>query len=80
MCAPPPPSFFCLAGTIFDNIIITDSKAEADAHAAAHWNKIKEGEKDAKTKFDDDKKKAEEASKKDEKEDEEEEDEDADEL
>jgi len=67
-------------GTIFDNIIITDSKAEADAHAAAHWNKIKEGEKDAKTKFDDDKKKAEEASKKDEKEEEEEEDEDADEL
>merc|ERR1711964_658512 len=36
------------SGSLFDNIILTDSLEEAWAHAEAHWDKIKEGEKDAK--------------------------------
>ncbi len=51
-------------GTIFDNIIITDSKKEADAHATAHWKKITDGEKEAKEAFDKAKKDAEEKEKK----------------
>ncbi len=65
-------------GTIFDNIIITDSKEEADAHAAAHWAKIKKGEKEEKEAFDKKKKDAEEAAKKTETKDEDEDDEDED--
>merc|ERR1712167_247398 len=48
-------------GTIFDNIIITDDKAEADAFAAK-WKKLSEVEQ-AKKKEEDDKKKEEAASK-----------------
>merc|ERR1711865_701106 len=48
-------------GTIFDNIIITDDKAEADAFAAK-WTALSEVEK-AKKKEEDDKKKEEAASK-----------------
>ena len=51
-------------GTIFDNIIVTDSKKEADAHAAAHWKKITDGEKEAKEAVDKKKKDEEEAAKK----------------
>jgi len=51
-------------GTIFDNILVTDSKKEADAHADKHWAKIKEGEKEAKEAFDKAKKDAEEKTKK----------------
>jgi len=36
------------AGSIFDNILVTDDKAYADAAADKTWAKIKEGEKDAK--------------------------------
>jgi len=36
------------AGSIFDNILVTDDKAYADAAAAKTWAKIKEGEKEAK--------------------------------
>jgi len=36
------------AGTIFDNILVTDSVDEAKAHADATWAKTKKGEKDAK--------------------------------
>merc|ERR1712107_314932 len=50
------------AETIFDNIIITDDKAEADK-AAAEWKAVNEKEKAGK-KEEDDKKKAEEESKK----------------
>ncbi len=52
------------AGTIFDNILITDSVEEADAHAAAHWKKITAGEKEAKEEVDKVKKEAEEKAKK----------------
>merc|ERR1712086_825517 len=48
-------------GTIFDNVIITDDKAEADAFAAK-WTALSEVEK-AKKKEEDDKKKEEAASK-----------------
>merc|ERR1711990_649267 len=48
-------------GTIFDNIIITDDKAEADAFAAK-WKALSEVEK-AKKKEEDDKKKEEAAAK-----------------
>jgi len=48
-------------GTIFDNIIITDDKAEADAFAGK-WKTLSEVEK-AKKKEEDDKKKEEAASK-----------------
>jgi len=40
------------AGSIFDNIIVTDSLDTAWEHAAAHWAKITEGEKDAQDAFD----------------------------
>jgi len=36
------------AGSIFDNILVTDDKAYADEMAEKTWAKIKEGEKDAK--------------------------------
>jgi len=36
------------AGTIFDNILVTDSVEEAKEHAAKTWAKTKEGEKKAK--------------------------------
>jgi len=36
------------AGTIFDNILVTDSVEEAHEHAAKTWEKTKEGEKKAK--------------------------------
>jgi len=36
------------AGTIFDNILITDSVEEANAHAEATWAKTKVAEKAAK--------------------------------
>ena len=36
------------AGSIFDNILVTDDKAYADAQAEKTWAKIKEGEKEAK--------------------------------
>jgi calreticulin len=36
------------AGTIFDNIIVTDSVAEATAHADATWGKTKTAEKEMK--------------------------------
>merc|ERR1719378_1522873 len=48
-------------GTIFDNIIITDDKAEADAFAKK-WKDVSEVEK-AKKKEEDDAKKAEESKK-----------------
>jgi calreticulin len=51
------------SGTVFDNIIVTDSEAEAKAHADKHWKAITEGEKDAKEAFDKKKKEAEEAAK-----------------
>jgi len=51
------------SGTIFDNILITDSEAEAKAHADKHWKAITEGEKEAKEAFDKKKKDAEEAAK-----------------
>merc|ERR1712076_155806 len=50
------------AETIFDNIIITDDKAEADK-AAAKWKEVQEKETAGK-KEEDDKKKAEEEAKK----------------
>merc|ERR1712050_758527 len=50
------------AETIFDNIIITDDKAEADKFAAK-WKALNEAEK-AKKKEEDDAKKAEEGAKK----------------
>merc|ERR1711964_788538 len=40
------------AGSIFDNILVTDSLDSAWEHAAAHWEKITEGEKEAKEAFD----------------------------
>jgi calreticulin len=51
------------SGTVFDNILVTDSEAEAKAHADKHWKAITEGEKDAKEAFDKKKKEAEEAAK-----------------
>jgi hypothetical protein len=70
-------------GTIFDNILITDSEAEAKKHAKDHWKVIKEGEKEAKEEFDKLKKEKEEADKKKEeasKKDDDDEDDDDDEL
>jgi len=66
------------AGTIFDNILVTDSVEEAKAHADATWVKTKDGEKkmkeeqDQKAKEEEEKKKkeAEEAEEEDEEEDE----------
>merc|ERR1719379_1699625 len=40
------------SGSIFDNIIVTDSLDKAWEHADAHWAKITEGEKDAKEAWD----------------------------
>lgn len=40
------------SGSIFDNILVTDSVEEAKAHAEAHWAKITEGEKEANEAFD----------------------------
>jgi len=40
------------AGSIFDNILLTDSLEKAWEHADAHWAKITEGEKDAKEAYD----------------------------
>merc|ERR1712012_4030 len=62
-------------GTIFDNIIITDDKAEADAFAKK-WKELSETEK-AKKKEDDDSKKADDAKKEDEDDDDDADDDDA---
>ena len=40
------------SGSIFDNILVTDSVDDAWAHAEAHWQKIVDGEKEAKEAFD----------------------------
>jgi calreticulin len=40
------------AGSIFDNIFVTDSLDKAWEHADAHWAKISEGEKDAQDAYD----------------------------
>merc|ERR1712100_423959 len=56
-------------GTIFDNVIICDDKAEADAFAAK-WKALSEHEKAEKTKEEEAKKKEEEAKKEEEKKDE----------
>merc|ERR1712224_1047696 len=40
------------AGSIFDNIYVTDSLDKAWEHANAHWGKISEGEKDAQDAYD----------------------------
>merc|ERR1712202_12387 len=40
------------AGSIFDNILVTDSLDAAWEHAAAHWEKITAGEKEAKEAYD----------------------------
>lgn len=50
-------------GTIFDNIIITDSVSEAEAHAKKHFHAIVEAEQEVKKELDD-AKEAEEAAKK----------------
>lgn len=47
------------AGTIFDNLLITDDVAEAEALRKATWEKSKDGEKAMFDKIDADKKKAE---------------------
>lgn len=53
------------AGSIFDNILITDDAEEASAHAEATWGATKDAEKKAKEDQDaEDRKKAEEESKK----------------
>jgi len=35
------------SGTIFDNILVTDSKDEADAHAKKYYTDLKDEEKEA---------------------------------
>lgn len=45
------------SGTIFDNIIVTDSVDEAKAHAAETWEKTKEPEKKMKEKMDEEERK-----------------------
>jgi len=40
------------AGSIFDNIFVTDSLEAAWEHADAHWGKITEGEKEAQDEYD----------------------------
>jgi len=52
------------AGTIFDNIIITDSIQEAEEFMAETWEKMKDDEKDMKQKIDDEKRKKEEEERK----------------
>merc|ERR1712228_656351 len=61
------------AETIFDNIIITDDKAEADKFAAK-WKEVNEKEKADKKKAEEDAKKAEEKKDEDDDDDEEEDD------
>merc|ERR1712222_27950 len=63
-------------GTIFDNVIITDDKSEADAFAQK-WKALSEVEK-AKKKEEDDSKKAEEKKDEDDKEDDDDDDEEED--
>eukprot|EP00353_Schmidingerella_taraikaensis_P017620 CAMPEP_0185619696 /NCGR_PEP_ID=MMETSP0436-20130131/51437_1 /TAXON_ID=626734 ORGANISM="Favella taraikaensis, Strain Fe Narragansett Bay" /NCGR_SAMPLE_ID=MMETSP0436 /ASSEMBLY_ACC=CAM_ASM_000390 /LENGTH=117 /DNA_ID=CAMNT_0028259401 /DNA_START=14 /DNA_END=367 /DNA_ORIENTATION=- len=63
-------------GSIFDNIIVTDSVEEAEAHAKEHFHAIVEAEKEAKKEIDDAKKAEEDAKKAAEAEAEEDEDED----
>merc|ERR1711966_597514 len=62
--------------TIFDNVIICDDKAEADAFAAK-WKALSEVEKAGKTKEEEEKKAEEEAKKAEEKKDEDDDDDDA---
>lgn len=45
------------SGTIFDNLLITDSLEEAKIHAADTFEPLKEAEKAAKEKFDEEEKK-----------------------
>ena len=40
------------AGSIFDNILVTDSVEEAKEHAAETFDKLKEAEKEQKEKHD----------------------------
>jgi len=40
------------AGSIFDNIFVSDSLDDAWKHADANWEKIKEGEKEAQEAYD----------------------------
>jgi calreticulin len=47
------------AGTIFDNLLITDDVAEAEALRKATWEKSKDGEKEMFDKLEADKKKVE---------------------
>lgn len=35
----------CFAGTIFDNVLVSDSFEEAQEHAKQTWEKTKDGEK-----------------------------------
>merc|ERR1712146_344715 len=62
-------------GTIFDNIYVGDSIADAKATADATWGKIKDDEKAAKEAWDKERKAAEEAAKPAEEDDEDDEDE-----
>merc|ERR1719158_2785795 len=62
-------------GTIFDNIIVTDSVDEAKAHAAKHFDAIVDAEKKAKEDLDAAKKAEEDAKKAEEEDDEDEADE-----
>ena len=39
-------------GTIFDNVLVTDDLEYAKSFGASTWGKIKDGEKDAKEKYD----------------------------
>jgi calreticulin len=45
------------SGTIFDNLLITDSVEEAKSHAAETFEPLREAEKAAKEKFDEEEKK-----------------------
>lgn len=50
------------AGTIFDNLLLTDDPAEAEAVRKATWEKNKDAEKEMKEKRDEEKRKADEAA------------------
>lgn len=52
------------SGTIFDNVIITDSVEEAEAHAAETFDKLKTVEKEKKEKADEEARKVEEEARK----------------
>eukprot|EP00300_Choanocystis_sp_HF-7_P024374 c25809_g1_i1.p2 GENE.c25809_g1_i1~~c25809_g1_i1.p2 ORF type:complete len:417 (-),score=120.18 c25809_g1_i1:21-1097(-) len=52
------------AGTIFDNVIVTDSTAEAEAHAKANFHDLVQAEKAMFDKIEADKREAEEAARK----------------